>query len=229
MTFAGNRPVHPRLSTGGLPVNPIVASLQEWAPILLASILALLPLVSGGAAQAQGTQQSATPAQPTGITDNTDSGDDDDLITNHTSITVIGVAANGATVALTASAARNGIVYGAAASSNADATDGRYTVSLNLATATTDDLAAIPSGSIDGSWNITARQTETDQGGVRAFTGAHRCDRYAGAKLQSVGRLSGRTDLRHRDQCELDQRGSEGSGFPQRHPLRRRRRHRHPA
>ena len=163
MTFAGNRPVHPRLSTGGLPVNPIVASLQEWAPILLASILALLPLVSGGAAQAQGTQQSATPAQPAGITDNTDSGDDDDLITNHTSITVIGVAANGATVALTASAARNGIDYGAAASSNADTTDGRYTISLNLATATTDDLAAIPSGSIDGSWNITARQTETDK------------------------------------------------------------------
>ena len=160
MTFAGNRPGHPRLSTGGLPVNPIVASLQEWAPILLASILALLPLVSGGAAQAQGTP---TPAQPTGITDNTDSGDDDDLITNHTSITVIGVAANGATVALTVSAARNGIVYGAAASSNADATDGRYTVSLNLATATTDDLATIPSGSIDGSWNITARQTETDK------------------------------------------------------------------
>ncbi len=163
MTFAGNRPVHPRLSTGGLPVNPIVASLQEWAPILLASILALLPLVSGGAAHAQGTQQSATPAQPAGITDNTDSGDDDDLITNHTSITVIGVAANGATVALTASAARNGIDYGAAASSNADTTDGRYTISLNLATATTDDLAAIPSGSIDGSWNITARQTETDK------------------------------------------------------------------
>ena len=163
MTFAGNRPVHPRLSTGGLPVNPIVASLQEWAPILLASILALLPLVSGGAAQAQGTQQSATPAQPTGITDNTDSGDDDDLITNHTSITVMGVAANGATVALTASAARNGIDYGAAASFNADATDGRYAISLNLATATTDDLAAIPSASIDGSWNITARQTETDE------------------------------------------------------------------
>ena len=163
MTFAGNRPVHPRLSTGGLPVNPIVASLQEWAPILLASILALLPLVSGGAAHAQGTQQSATPAQPAGITDNTDSGDDDDLITNHTSITVIGVAANGATVALTASAARNGIDYGATASSNADATDGRYTISLNLATATTDDLATIPSGSIDGSWNITARQTETDK------------------------------------------------------------------
>ena len=149
------------LFTGGLRVNPIVVSLQEWAPLFLALILAVLPVVAGGAAQAQGTQQSATPAQPTGIADNTDSGDDDDLITNYTSITVMGVAARGAAVALTASATRNGIDYGATASSNADAADGRYTISLNLATATTDDLATIPSGSIDGSWNITARQTET--------------------------------------------------------------------
>ena len=149
------------LFTGGLRVNPIVVSLQEWAPLFLALILAVLPVVAGGAAQAQGTQQSATPAQPAGIADNTDSGDDDDLITNFTSITVMGVAARGAAVALTASATRNGIDYGATASSNADAADGRYTISLNLATATTDDLATIPSGSIDGSWNITARQTET--------------------------------------------------------------------
>ena len=149
------------LFTSGLRVNPIVVSLQPWAPLFLASILAVLPVVAGGAAQAQGTQQSATPAQPTGIADNTDSGDDDDLITNYTSITVMGVAANGAAVALTASATRNTVNYGATASSNADATDGRYTIALNLATATTDDLAAIPSGSIDGSWNISARQTET--------------------------------------------------------------------
>ena len=149
------------LFTGGLRVNPIVVSLQEWAPLFLALILAVLPVVAGGAAQAQGTQQSATPAQPAGIADNTDSGDDDDLITNFTSITVMGVAARGAAVALTASATRNTVNYGATASSNADAADGRYTISLNLATATTDDLATIPSGSIDGSWNITARQTET--------------------------------------------------------------------
>ena len=153
-------PSAPMLFTGGLRVNPIVVSLQEWAPILLASILAV---VSSGAAQAQGTQQSATPAQPTGIADNTDSGDDDDLITNQTSITVMGVAANGAAVALTAVATRNGIDYGGTVSSNANATDGRYAISLNLATATTDDLATIPSGSIDGSWNITAMQTETDK------------------------------------------------------------------
>ena len=151
------------LFTSGLRVNPIVVSLQEWAPLLLASILAVLPVVASGAAQAQDTQQSATPAQPTGIADNTDSGDDDDLITSHTSITVRGTAANGAAVALTASATRNTVNYGATASSNADATDGRYTIALNLATATADDLAIIPSGSIDGSWNISAMQTETDK------------------------------------------------------------------
>ena len=150
------------LSTGGLWAKSPIVNCRQWAPLFLVAIIAVSLVVSGGPARAQDTQQSAPPAQPTGITDETDSGHDDDLITNHTTISVLGVAANGAHVALTAAATRSGFEYGTTAFSNADAADGAYAIFLDLATATTDDLAAIPSGSIDGSWSITARQTETD-------------------------------------------------------------------
>ena len=151
------------LSTGGLWAKSPIVNCRQWAPLFLVAIIAVSLVVSGGPARAQDTQQSAPPAQPTGITDETDSGHDDDLITNHTTITVLGVAANGAHVALTAAATRSGFEYGTTAFSNADAADGAYAIFLDLATATTDDLAAIPSGIIDGSWSITARQTETDK------------------------------------------------------------------
>ena len=151
------------LSTGGLWAKSPIVNCRQWAPLFLVVIIAVSLVVSGGPARAQDTQQSAPPAQPTGITDETDSGHDDDLITNHTTISVLGVAANGAHVALTAAATRSGFEYGTTAFSNADAADGAYAIFLDLATATTDDLAAIPSGIIDGSWSITARQTETDK------------------------------------------------------------------
>ena len=151
------------LSTGGLWAKSPIVNCRQWAPLFLVAIIAVSLVVSGGPARAQDTQQSAPPAQPTGITDETDSGHDDDLTTNHTTISVLGVAANGAHVALTAAATRSGFEYGTTAFSNADAADGAYAISLDLATATTDDLAAIPSGSIDGLWSITARQTETDK------------------------------------------------------------------
>ena len=151
------------LSTGGLWAKSPIVNCRQWAPLFLVAIIAVSLVVSGGPARAQDTQQSAPPAQPTGITDETDSGHDDDLITNHTTISVLGVAANGAHVALTAAATRSGFEYGTTAFSNADAADGAYAIFLDLATATTDDLAAIPSGIIDGSWSITARQTETDK------------------------------------------------------------------
>ena len=122
----------------------------------MASILAVL---STGPSQAQIAQQSATPAQPTGIADSTDSGDDNDLITNHTSITVTGGAVSGATVALAASATRNGADYTTAMS--ADNTGGTYAITLDLAAATTEEAATLPTGSIDGAWNITAKQTES--------------------------------------------------------------------
>ena len=150
------------LSTGGLWAKSPIVNCRQWATLFLVAIIAVSLVVSGGPARAQDTQQSAPPAQPTGITDETDSGHDDDLITNHTTISVLGVAANGAHVALTAAATRSGFEYGTTAFSNADAADGAYAIFLDLATATTDDLAAIPSGSIDGSWNISARQIETD-------------------------------------------------------------------
>ena len=151
------------LSTGGLWAKSPIVNCRQWAPLFLVAIIAVSLVVSGGPARAQDTQQSAPPAQPTGITDETDSGHDDDLITNHTTISVLGVAANGAHVALTAAATRSGFEYGTTTFSNADAADGAYAIFLDLATATTDDLAAIPSGSIDGLWSITARQTETDK------------------------------------------------------------------
>ena len=122
----------------------------------MASILAVL---STGPSQAQVVEQSTTPAQPTGIADNTDSGDDNDLITNHASITVVGIAADGATVALTASATRNGDNYTKAVS--ADNTGGTYAITLDLAAATTAEAATIPTGRIDGAWDITATQTES--------------------------------------------------------------------
>ena len=146
------------LFTGELRLNPIAASLREWTPLLLVSILAALPLLPDGAAQAQNAQPSTTPAQPTGITNNTDSGIDDDLITSHTSITVTGVAASGATVALTAAATRNGVDY---TTTTFDDSGGvSYAITLNLATATNHESATIAAGSIDGAWNITALQTE---------------------------------------------------------------------
>ena len=115
--------------------------------------------MSTGPSQAQVAQQSATPAQPTGIADNTNSGDDNDLITNHTSITVTGTAASGATVALTATATRSGADYTTvAAAVNAG---GTYAITLDLAAATNEEAATVPAGSIDGAWDITAKQTES--------------------------------------------------------------------
>ena len=105
--------------------------------------------------------QSAAPARPSGITDDTDSGVDDDLITNSTSIDITGVAANGASVSLTASTTRGGTDYTVSETATADIGDGEYTVSLDLVTATTSDSSVIAAGSIDGEWSITARQTET--------------------------------------------------------------------
>ena len=145
------------LSTGGLWAKSPIVNCRQWAPLFLVAIIAVSLVVSGGPARAQDTQQSAPPAQPTGITDETDSGHDDDLITNHTTITVLGVAANGAPVALTASATRNGIDFSAIAHVDHG---GTYAITLNLAAAITSDSATIPTSSIDGVWNITARQTE---------------------------------------------------------------------
>ena len=146
------------LSTGGLWAKSPIVNCRQWAPLFLVAIIAVSPVVSGGPARAQDTQQSAPPAQPTGITDETDSGHDDDLITNHTTISVLGVAANGAAVALTAVATRNGVDYTAAAS--VDEGGGTYAIALDLTAATTDDSATIATRSIDGTWDITARQTE---------------------------------------------------------------------
>ena len=125
----------------------------------MVSILAVLPVVTTGPSLAQVAQQSATPAQPTGIADNTDSGDDNDLITSHTSITVTGTAVSGAAVALTASATRNGANYTTVAS--AGNTGGTYAITLDLPAATNEEAATIPAGSIDGAWNITATQIES--------------------------------------------------------------------
>ena len=105
--------------------------------------------------------QSPAPARPSGITNDTDSGIDDDLITNITSIDVTGVAANGASVSLTASATRGGTDYTVSETATANVGDGAYVVALDLATATTDSSTTITVGSIDGEWRITARQTET--------------------------------------------------------------------
>ena len=105
--------------------------------------------------------QSPAPARPSGITNDTDSGIDDDLITNITSIVVTGVAANGASVSLTASATRGGTDYTIVEAAAADVGDGAYVIALDLATATTDSSTTIAAGSIDGEWRITARQTET--------------------------------------------------------------------
>ena len=104
--------------------------------------------------------QSPAPARPSGITNDTDSGIDDDLITNITSIVVTGVAANGASVSLTASATRGGTDYNIVEAA-ANVGDGAYVIALDLATATTDSSTTITVGSIDGEWRITARQTET--------------------------------------------------------------------
>ena len=106
-------------------------------------------------------EQSLAPAQPSGITDGTDSGVDNDLITSSTSIAVTGVAANGASLSLTASATRGGASYSVSAPASADAEDGGYTVALDLTTATTNGSTTIAAGSIDGSWSITVTQTET--------------------------------------------------------------------
>ena len=105
--------------------------------------------------------QSPAPARPSGIANHTDSGIDDDLITNITSIVVTGVAVNGASVSMTASATRGGTDYTVSETATADAADGDYTIALDLATATASDSSVIAAGSIDGEWSITARQTET--------------------------------------------------------------------
>ena len=105
--------------------------------------------------------QSPAPARPSGIANHTDSGIDDDLITNITSIVVTGVAVNGASVSMTASATRGGTDYTVSETATADAADGDYTIALDLATATASDSSVIVAGSIDGEWSITARQTET--------------------------------------------------------------------
>ena len=134
MTLRAWRPRAPKLFTGGLRLNPIAGSRREQQPLLFFSILAVSLLVSISPAHAQ-ADQSSTPVQPSGITDSTDSGDDDDLITNHTSITVMGVAASNATIALTAAATRNGVRYTTTASAGGG---GAYAVTLDLAAATTE-------------------------------------------------------------------------------------------
>ncbi len=126
--------------------------------MLVASIVLLASPAASATVTAQ-SEQSATPARPTGIADDTDSGDDD-LITKHTSVDITGAAASGATVRLTASATRDSTVY-TATTTVRDISGGSYTATLDLSTSTTGEGASIPHSGIDGSWSITARQTET--------------------------------------------------------------------
>ena len=97
-----------------------------------------------------------------------DTGADDD-ITNLSSLSFSGTAEPLATVTLTATKQIGATTYTTTGTGAAAAGTGSYTITLDLATATdgaTPTPATIPSGSIEGAWAITTRQTETGRTGL---------------------------------------------------------------
>ena len=100
---------------------------------------------------------SPTPDAPTDVTDATNSGSTDDLVTNHTEIAVQGTALSGATVIVQAT--RNlGTPYTVESRTVLDPGVVAYEVSLDLTSAVDERSVGILDELFDGAWDVTVKQ-----------------------------------------------------------------------